>query len=75
MPVIAIRYIDSIYGNGDLQAIADQVLSPQVASALLSDIPAWCGQCSDSNRRQIDTDKGIARCPVCHPLKDEKRSA
>jgi hypothetical protein len=29
--------------------------------------PTWCGDC-DQWTRQIETETGIARCPVCHPL-------
>ncbi|MCP2339203.1 hypothetical protein [Actinomadura rupiterrae] len=35
-------------------------------------VPPWCGQCSDDVKRQIELDDGrVARCPECHPLRED----
>lgn len=69
-----IRYIDSIYGNGDLRAIADQVLSASTGAPRPA-MPEWCGGC-DSQTRQVENEDGVPRrCPNCHPLTADVRSA
>ena len=34
--------------------------------------PPWCGQCDSENTRFVELDDGrVAKCPNCHPLREE----
>jgi hypothetical protein len=45
------------------------------SSSAVDPRPPWCGQCSDERRRQVDVDGKPARCPACHPLAPEPKTA
>jgi hypothetical protein len=76
-----VRYLESMK-EGDLADIVAAVLNrtdntetrqpePDGHEKPASGRPPWCGQCHEPTRMVDLLDGRVARCPACHPLREE----
>lgn len=63
---VPLAWLRTCHANGDLAAMLADVRAAASATVRL---PEWCGAC-DSRTRQVELeDDRVARCSVCHPLR------